>query len=300
MGLYDRDYVRGRQGGSFLGGDRTMVTTLIIANVAVFLLDVFARGQLSDMLALQADMPTHPWQIYQLLTYGFAHDPQSMVHIVGNMFGLWLFGRDVEAIYGRREFLYFYLTTIVGCGLVWLGVQWLPVIKGRPLPYGSMLGASGAVMAVMVLYILHYPQRMFLFMFFLPVPAWALGAFLIGADAIDLVRTQLGYPSFMQRLLGLPPTPIAYEVHLAGAAIAYFYCTSNWRWERLLGDGFRWPKFGRSRLRVHEPENEPPPNLSQRVDEILAKISEQGEASLSREERRILEDASRRYQRRKE
>ena len=133
MGLYDRDYVRDEPRGLFLGGNRSMVTNIILVNVGIFLLDlVFFGRHLSSYLALHADLLTHPWNIWQLLTYGFAHDAGrpgtpivlgDFAHVGFNMFGLWLFGRDVEGIYGRKEFLRIYLSLIVLCGLSWVVFQ---------------------------------------------------------------------------------------------------------------------------------------------------------------------------------
>src|SRR6185312_8334084 len=98
---------------------------------------------------------------------------------------------------------------------------------------------------------------------------------------------------------------VAYEVHLSGALFAFIYRRTGWNLGRMLprrfASGWRLPTS--TRLKVHEPPaddeheiNRREENLSRRVDEILAKISTSGEASLTREERRILEDASRRYQ----
>ncbi|HEY5316067.1 MAG TPA: rhomboid family intramembrane serine protease [Pirellulales bacterium] len=286
MGLYDRDYVRGREPGFFLSGSRTAVTDLIIVNVVVFLLDIFMQGQLADWFALQADVLHQPWRIYELLTYGFVHDGRNLQHIFFNMFGLWLFGRDVEAIYGRNEFLRIYLSLVVLCGAVWVAVQYLVAALGR-MPSEAVIGASGAVLGIMVLYVTYYPRRVFLFWGILPMPAWLLCVLFI---LQDLMGVQAG---------------VAHEVHLAGAAFAFLYRKSGWN----LGTLFtgKWTRklqsLRRPRLQLHEPKPEEPdqPVVSNadQVDRILAKISEQGEASLTRDERRILEDASRRYQQRR-
>ena len=98
MGLYDRDYIRDdEERGSFLGGQHSIVTTLIFINVGVFILDVLMEGKLSDKLELQSDLFHKPWNAWQLLTAGFSHDPRNITHVGWNMFELWLFGRDVPA-----------------------------------------------------------------------------------------------------------------------------------------------------------------------------------------------------------
>ena len=164
MGFQDRDYERyepqyrdsaqyrdGGGGGGFMlsgggGGGRMMVTNIAIICLAIFLIDAFTQkpvtinttdrktgepkvvqiqqGQLSDFLALKADLFTHPWQAWQLLTYGFAHaslgSPSGIWHVLFNMFTLWMLGRMVEMKYGRKEFLTFYLVSIVFSGLAWV------------------------------------------------------------------------------------------------------------------------------------------------------------------------------------
>lgn len=285
MGLYDRDYVRGREQGFFLGGDRSAVTDLIIVNVVVFLLDMFLQGQLANWFALQVHIFREPWRAYELLTYGFVHDPSSLRHIFFNMFGLWLFGRDVEAIYGRAEFLRIYLSLVVLCGIVWVVVQYVSLLMGH-WPTGAVIGASGAVLGIMVLYVTYYPRRVFLFWGILPMPAWLLLVLFI---AQDLAGVGVG---------------VAHEVHLAGAAFAFLYRKSGSN----LGRAFsgRWASKLRSlvrpRLHLHQPtpDDERPTSDADEVDRILAKISQQGEASLTRRERQILEDASRRYQQRRQ
>ncbi|HEY2840561.1 MAG TPA: rhomboid family intramembrane serine protease, partial [Pirellulales bacterium] len=112
MGLYDREYYREERTGWRLGGDHSMVNILIAINVAVFLAELvfggaepWRPGGFVDHLCVHGDLFLKPWNAWQLLTAGFAHDPGNIFHILFNMFALWLFGRDVEAIYGRNEFL---------------------------------------------------------------------------------------------------------------------------------------------------------------------------------------------------
>jgi membrane associated rhomboid family serine protease len=278
MGLYDRDYIRDDQErGSFLGGQYSMVTTLIFINVGIFILDVLMEGKLSDKLELQPDLFRRPWNVWQLLTAGFVHFHGNITHVGWNMFELWLFGRDVEAIYGRKEFLRLYLSLIVLSSLVW-------VISATAMHHsGPMLGASGAVVGVMILYILHFPTRTFLLFFVLPVPAWLLGTICIVHNVFGLSTGQEG---------------TAFEAHLAGAAFAYLYYATGWNLGRWLPRRFSLGALKpRPKLRVHEPQQDE--SLSDQVDRILEKISREGEASLTAQERRILEDASRRYQQRR-
>jgi membrane associated rhomboid family serine protease len=91
-----------------------------------------------------------PWQ---LLTYGFLHDINGLGHIFFNMFGLWMFGRDLERILGSQRFLIYFLTCVVGAGLVQLLVAF---VSGENYP---TLGASGGVFGILLLYGMTFPNR---------------------------------------------------------------------------------------------------------------------------------------------
>ena len=89
---------------------------------------------------------------------------------------------------------------------------------------------------------------------------------------------------------------VAYTCHLGGAAFAFLYFRTGWHLGRLLPGMPSLKKLKpRPRLRVHDPDKHEQ-NLSQQVDQILKKIQEKGQDSLSKKERKILEEASRRYQ----
>lgn len=283
MGLYDRDYIReDDQPTSLFGGQHSMVVNLIIVNAAIFLVDVFADGKFSKFLAVDADLPHKPWNAWQLLTAGFAHSSDDMWHIVGNMFGLWLFGRDVEIIYGRREFLRIYLTMIVFSSLAWV----ISMNTAHAAEGGQhiMFGASGAVMGVTALFAIHYPLRPICIWGIFPVPAWLLCSLFVVADFMAATRRE---------------DAVAHEAHLAGAAFAFFYYYTGWNLGCWLPSG--WSLRGlkrRPKLRVHEPAARDE-NLTDQLDRILDKISREGQASLTSQERETLEEASRRYQQRR-
>lgn len=282
MGLYDRDYVREEPKGFFLGGDRSMVVNLILVNIAVFLADVLIFDkQLSGWMAVRADLFDHPWNCWQLVTAGFAHDPRSIFHIAFNMFGLWMFGTDIEIIYGKKEFLRIYFTMLIISSLVW-------VLAANAMGKGDsiMLGASGAVNGLIILFVLHYPRR--LVRIGVEIPAWLLGTFLIAQDVVGFDRAWQGRRE-----------EVAYAAHLAGAAFAFLYYKTGWNLGRWL-PSFSFKSLKRRlkpgpKLRIHTPATREQ-DLTQEVDRILEKISAQGESSLSAAERRTLEEASRRYQ----
>ena len=162
MGFQDRGYYRSP--GSGFAPEWSAVNTIIAINVAVWLANFIFTGDLfreffslwfslNDMLCLTSDLPRHLERFWTLLTYGFLHDgpsldapgvPYNIWHIVFNMLTLWFFGRPVEAITGRAEFIRFYCTAIVVAGLAWLIGERAGGIGGR------LVGASGGVMAVYI------------------------------------------------------------------------------------------------------------------------------------------------------
>lgn len=290
MGIYDREYIREDADGNWLS-QRTMVTLLILANVAVFLADWLGGLKLDERAGLYPSNLLQPWMWWRLVTYGFVHDTNDLRHLAFNMFGLWLFGRDVENIYGRWEFLRVYLTVIVMSGLVFAAVQ---LASGPPADLVAkgvqevpIIGASGGVMGIMILYVLHFPRRIFYIWAILPVPAWALGLMYVLVDISGTLNPAVGDNT-------------AHVAHLAGVAFGFIYYKSGWNLGRLVPSGLS--RRLRPTLRVHDPSDEHAPDqrdLSKVVDEILAKITREGEASLTKKERQTLEDASRRYQRRR-
>ena len=122
--IYDRDYMRSREERGPLGWlnpNGSMVKALILANVAVFLLDALSNHALTDLLML------HPWyishlQLWRLFSYQFAHG--GFMHLLFNMYGLWLFGQGVEQLLGPRRFLQLYLFSGVVGALIWLLANW--------------------------------------------------------------------------------------------------------------------------------------------------------------------------------
>ncbi len=286
MGIYDRPYLHDEEHSSGWAGGRSVVVNLIIINVVIWVLGDVFDTPLNSWLELKSNLVQQPWQVYQLLTYGFAH--QGVFHILFNMLFLFFFGRELEDIYGKAEFLRIYLVSIVLAGIVW--VVFTAPTQSADEPPARVLGASGGVMCVVMLFVMHFPRRLIYIWGVLPVPAWALGAFFVVGDLLGMAQArqpgQVG---------------VANVAHLAGAAFGFLYFRMKWNLGRLVPSGLGDLKrtLLRPKLRIHDPDRESR-DLSRQVDAILEKISREGEASLSKKERRTLEEASRRYQRRKQ
>ena len=281
-------------------GPRTVVGMLILANVVVYLANYLLDDKLTRFGAATPGTLTQPWLWWQFVTYGFLHDPRSLSHIIGNMLGLFFLGRDIEDHYGSKEFLRLYLALIVFGGVVWAAAEMLKGPALKPLP---LVGASGAVVGIVVLYALNFPRRTLYLNFLIPVPAWFLGVMIVAFDLVGALSRGNGQQSDMT----------AYAVHIAGSALALVYFLRGWNFGRWWPDSFsslsrsvRRLFRRRPKLRVHV-SDEPEPQedsgseegLSEEVDRILEKISRDGEASLTAAERRTLETASRQYQKRR-
>ena len=291
MGLSDREYYREQPPAGFsIGGQRSMVTTIIIINVAVYLFDVLFTNQqywLSDMLGMKLSSLTQPWNWWQLVTAGFAHDPHTIYHVGVNMLVLFFFGREIEGVYGRREFLRLYLTMIVFSFFCWAVIAKL--VQGLPEMYpvsGEMrplmcYGASGAVAGMFLLFALHFPRRQVLLFFVIPAPAWVAGGIAILFDMFGATHGEGN---------------VAHWAHLAGFAFAAVYYFGRWNLSRVLPDGLAFSRNllrRRPSLRVHT-DDAPYPDLAEEADRILEKVHRLGEASLTPKERRTLEGYSRR------
>jgi membrane associated rhomboid family serine protease len=231
----------------------------------------------------QADTLHRPWMWWQFLTYGFVHDPLHMEHIVFNMLALFFLGRDVEAWYGTREFIRLYLVMLVFSALIYTFANRL----FEPGHRSVLFGASGAIAGVIILFALNFPKRILLFMFVIPMPAWLVGVMAIAYDV---------YGS-----MGRLDPHIAYTAHLGGAAFALAYFNLHWNFGRLSQSASTWLKRrSRPALKVFKPTDDADGAVAEEdVDRILEKIHREGENSLTRKERRILENASREYQRRR-
>ena len=141
-----------------------VIFILLIINGLAFA--VQQLGQLDQFLyfnfalwPLASTFPSFmPWQ---LLTYGFLHG--SLMHIAFNMFMLWMFGRELELVYGPRRFIAYYLTCVVGAGVVQLIVA---ATQGGIYP---TVGASGGVFGLLLLFGMTFPNRMIMLLF-PPIP----------------------------------------------------------------------------------------------------------------------------------
>lgn len=143
-----------------------VVLGLLIANGLTYLLLTLDRtghwGFIDLWLSLIPAAVTHLFQVWRLFTYQFLHSPH-LSHIFFNMFTLWMFGPDVERVMGGGRFLRYFLLCGVGAGVCSVLVSWNSIVP--------VMGASGAIYALMLAYATFFPDRELLLFFVLPVRA---------------------------------------------------------------------------------------------------------------------------------
>jgi membrane associated rhomboid family serine protease len=181
--------------------DRITATNKAIvgANVAVFLLQALnlQLGQFA-LWPLQTGL-FRPWQV---LTYGFMHG--TWLHIFFNMFAVFMFGSEVERLFGARRYLVYYLLCVIGAALMHLIV--VSVAPGMPL--AATVGASGGVFGLLLAFGMAFPRReLIIFPIPVPIQAW-LAVTLYGA---------------MELYLGVTRTAsgVAHFAHLGGMATGF-------------------------------------------------------------------------------
>ncbi len=260
-----------------------MVKRLLIANVVVFAVQlVLPTAFMHDWFAFQPQrIVFRPWGPF---TYMFLHG--GIMHLVGNMIFLFFLGPPIEARWGEREFLKFYI--ICGLGGVALSVVFMPA---------SIIGASAAVYGVMLAFAMNWPNAPIYVLGIFPVLAKYLVAFM-GVFAL------LGAQGSATGGAG----GVAHFAHLGGLLAAWIYMKADWRTKAPL-EGFKKAQKkrrlaivpgeessadeqGSRRARRKVPEESA---LYDQVDAVLDKISAEGMSALTTEELALLDEVSRKH-----
>lgn len=258
----------------FGGGLTPAVKALIIANVAVFLLQTLLFRRLPWWFGLIPAQVVGKFYLWQLVTYMFLHG--GFFHILFNMLALWFFGSEIERHWGSKEFVKYYFLTGVGAGIIhilfsfWLGSPRIPVI-----------GASGAVYGVLLAFGLMFPDRVVTLLLFFVLPVSIKAKYLVMMfAAIALFSGVLGTGE-----------GVAHFAHLGGMAVGWLYLKLDWRLERSFGfvkrhrEARRRAADARRRAEIQR--------MRDQIDAILDKINEVGFENLSEQEKRLLREASR-------
>lgn len=203
------------------------VKALIIASVAVFLLQAVTDHSFVIFFGLVPYLVWEKLYIWQILTYQFLHG--GLFHILFNMLALWLFGCDLERLWGSRFFLKYYMICVAGGAI--LNVLFL---SDQAVP---SIGASAGIYGLLLAYGLLYPDRIIYFYFLFPLK---MKHFVMIIGAISL------YSSIAATRSG-----IAHLAHLGGMGVGYLYLRwgNPWVWARIYWDQLRLARR-RRRFRV--------------------------------------------------
>ncbi len=228
--------MRWDRGGSrpfVLGGSTTpAVKALLIANVAVFLFQAVARAlvqvRIETTFGLVPFEVVHHLYVWQLATYMFLHG--GFFHVGFNMLALWMFGTELESLWGTPKFLRFYFITGIGAAI-------MTTLVG-PNSYTVTIGASGAIYGLLAAYGLLFPDRIILLYFVLP----------IRAKYLVLI---LGLITFWSSI-SATGSGVAHVAHLGGMIFGWLYLRGPRlpRWRNPMGGiGGAYQKWKRDRLR---------------------------------------------------
>jgi membrane associated rhomboid family serine protease len=258
------------------------VGRLIAANAVVLLLlmTVFTSpAVLQSIQFTPAGALTRPWTF---VSYMFAH--AGLLHLLGNMLMLFVFGAPVESRIGSRKFILYYLYCGIGAAVFSVGLSGL-------MSVGPFIGASGAVLGVAIAFAMFWPEaELVVFPVPIPIKARTFVAIIVGLDILGALYFNDG---------------VAHIAHVGGALFGYFFFRLQAFSRRaphpppravervvMVQSGAAEPEHGvpPAPLRPHRgPDSDP---IAAEVDRVLDKISEKGIASLTPAERRFLDDVA--------
>ncbi len=235
------------------------IKILVSVNFGIFLLQTIARteGMFFPLFGLVPKLVWSEFMLWQPFTYLFFHG--SIWHVLINMFVLWMFGSELERLWGKEHFLKFYFVTGVGAGLV-------TIIFGLN-SMTPIVGASGAVYGVLLAYGLTYPNRTVYLYGIIPIKSlW----FVIG----------IGVIAFMSSFDNI--SQISHLTHLSGMVIGYLMLKRPVRFNDL------WFTIRKRtleyKIKHEEKKVSQHQEIEREIDRILDKINREGFDSLTEEE----------------
>jgi membrane associated rhomboid family serine protease len=178
------------------------VKIIIIACAITFIVQLVMGQPFTNAFGLTPWSVTHSGTVWQLATYIFLH--ANFLHILFNMLGLWMFGSELEQIWGTRQFTRFFFICGIGAGIATMVVIFL--FGGNPLT--TTIGASGAVYGVLLAFGILFPDRIIYWLIF-PIPAKYFVLILGGIAFFSSISAS--------------DSGVAHVAHLGGMLCGYIY-----------------------------------------------------------------------------
>jgi membrane associated rhomboid family serine protease len=277
MGQDSRDWYRheAQQRPSGLPPLPSATKTLIIVNVACYLLQLISWKYIgwdpvTQGLGMIPEDVIGKFMVWQIFTSMFLHNPVSIWHLVFNMVVLYFFGPHVERRLGKRTFVKFYFLAGLAAGLAY-------VIFGiLDQKYNPAVGASGAIMGVIVYFTMLNPNAIVRLMFIIPMKMKWATMIIVGIDVYYFVFAP-------------GATNVANSAHLGGALFGFLYFKYGHRLDRFFTD-MEVKAVAKKRQRERRSEAE----LNAELDRLLEKVHDVGINGLTEKERKTLNDVSRR------
>lgn len=252
------------------GGMPPVVKNLLIANGIVYVLQMLTGNGILPFFGLIPRMAWGSGFVWQFGTYMFLHG--GLMHIALNMYALYIFGSEIERMWGSREFLKYYLITGIGAGLFYTLLN--PM---SPIP---TIGASGAIAGILVAFAMMFPdRRLTLLLFFVLPVSMSARTMAIGFAVISLLSGAAGARD-----------GIAHFAHLGGMVIGWIYLKRG-QSLKPLKDWFYKQKRERNMKAAYEKEQEAE-KLRRMADAILDKANAVGFDNLTKDEKLILKRAA--------
>jgi len=214
------------------GGITPAVKVLIITNVVAFLLNMIVGDPMTMRLGLSPQAVFEQAALWQPFTYLFLHSTGGFGHILINMLSLWMFGTELERMWGTRFFTKYYLITGIGAAATTLALAMFV----DDIYYPVTVGASGVIYGLLLAYGMYFPNRPIYLYFIFPIPA-RIFVMIVGAIA------------FISAMSG-PGSGVAHSAHLGGLVVGYLYLKTlrSRPMDELKYRYLRW-KMGRARNR---------------------------------------------------
>lgn len=203
------------------------VKWIIWANIAMFVTTI-VFPVVAVYLGLSPELVIKRKFVWQPVTYMFLH--ADTLHILFNMLGIWMFGVELERMWGTRFFVKYYAVTGIGAALTTLAVALLPFPFASAVYKSLTIGASGALYGILLAFATYYPNRPILMMLLFPVPA---KYFVIIIGALSFLTGGRG---------------VAHAAHLGGLIFGYIYL-HNGRGGLSAEIKYRYLKWKMNRLR---------------------------------------------------